>query len=148
MLIFEVVCRDYDAGYVLFRTKNSKKAETFCNVYNKYHTAIFDSAAIIKVIDTARIEKDAEEMIKSFEFKTEVRVNKDGEVLSKKPVYINEKRIQAANLGASLSDTIKLYFDIKKDVTDAMIKSAYEKAVKLIDTENNPVDTNLVGVNC
>ena len=130
MLIYEVFCKDYDSGYVLFRTKDSRKAETFCDVYNKYHAAVFDRAAIVKIIDTSKIEKHADETIKSFKFMTEVKVDKSsGEVLSIKPVYINDQRIQAAELSSALSESVTLYFDVKKDVTEQMIKSAYEKAL-------------------
>ena len=124
MLIYEVVCRDYNSNYVLFRTKDSNKAESFCDVYNKYHAAVFDNSAIVKVIDTSKIEKLADETINQFKFMTEVKIDKaSGEVLSKKPVFVDDKRIAAAKLSSPLSQVLTLYFDITSDLTDSLLRA-------------------------
>lgn len=145
MLIYEVVCRDFYSNYVLFRTKDSVKAETFCDVYNKYHAAVFDRSAIVNVIDTSKIEKLADETINQFKFMTEVKIDKEsGEVLSRKPVFVDDKRIAAAQLSSPLSQVLTLFFDITSDFSDSLLKA---KAVAELE-ENYSDSADIVGVNC
>ena len=141
MLIYEVICKSYDRRYVLFRTKDQLKAESFCAVYNKYHNNIFDEGAIIKIIDTARMERDADELLKKFKFMTEVQIL-DGEIVSCKPVFVNDERIKLNDAISSLSEGVKLFFDIKDDLDEDKIWNRYEIFKKeLAAREKNNSDT-------
>ncbi len=148
MLIYELLCTDYGSNYVLFRTKDSTKAENFCNVYNRYHTKIFDNDAKIRVIDTSRIDRDADKALAGFRFMTEVKVV-DGEIKSCKPVFVNDARINAAKLVEPLSEGVTFYYEITDDVSDAQILERYEKIVKergAVDKKNNSDNADNAGI--
>lgn len=124
MFIYEVICKN-QARHILFRTKNYEKAETFCDVYNKYHNDIFDDGVILNVIDTSKIDKAANAFIDKFKFMTEVDII-DGEIATVKPVFVDDSRVKMVDAVNSLSEGTKLFFDITADIDNDTIWAAYE----------------------
>lgn len=123
MLIYEVISKNQSRN-VLFRTKDYKKAETFCDIYNKYHNDIFDEGVIINVIDTSKIERDADTFIDNFKFMAEVTISNG--IISVKPVFVDDTRIKMNIAVNSLSQCTKLFFDITDDIDKDKILAAYE----------------------
>ena len=124
MLIYEIVCKNRER-HILFRTKDYLKAETFCDVYNKYHNGIFDEGAIINIIDTSKIESAADKFINNFKFMTEVDIS-DDKITAVKPVFVDDSRIKMNDAVNSLSEGTKLFFDITDDIDEEKIWAAYE----------------------
>lgn len=126
MIIYEIVCDNYQNKYVLFRTKDKFKADAFCDVYNKYHNDIFDRGVKINTIDTNQIERHADKLISRFKFVNEVKIN-DGEIESIKPVYVDDNRIAANDFAQSLSEGTTLFFDITDDLTAEKIWAKFDE---------------------
>ena len=135
MLIYEVISKSYNGHHIFFRTKDKLKAESFCGVYNKYHNNIFDEGATINVVDTARIEQQTDKFLQQFRFMTEVQIL-DEKIVSCRPVFVDDSRIKLNDAVSSLSEGVKLFFDITEDVTEDKIWARYEE-LKSNDKENN-----------